>query len=272
MAKFISSISGLRICLWLLAFTFLLFSQASLFASNPDNVIKASQKLAPTASKISFDGFYIGFSGSYATQIEAAKCTSDWACGAWAFNSTTLQQPKGFYGALNLGYNYYLQNSFVIGAEVDFSNSYISETSSQYVYYTSNYYYYNSATTYSNISTARLRGGYLVDNSLFFISVGAAYADVTDTFSDTYPSGVVVNYPNGISTTKNAYIGYAIGGGIEYKFDEKWSVKFDYLRIGFPSNTVDIYGELRGTDENGDVFDNFKHDLDIFRVGLNYAF
>jgi outer membrane immunogenic protein len=44
---------------------------------------------------------------------------------------------------------------------------------------------------------------------------------------------------------KKYRLGYAIGGGWEYALDNKWSVKAEYLYLGFDNN-ITTTGNLNG--------------------------
>ena len=58
--------------------------------------------------------------------------------------------------------------------------------------------------------------------------------------------------------------GWTVGGGVEYAFADHWTAKAEYLHVSFLDRTV--------TDvTTGYVFD-FKDQLDIGRVGINYKF
>ena len=224
------------------------------------------------AQREEFRGFYIGALSNYTYQENHSECSTSGDCYAWDFSSTTLQQPKGFFGAIQFGYNYRFQNNFLLGLEGDISNSNISDTTSEW----SSVYscYYNSSTSYEKLSTARVRGGYILNNNLIYGTIGVGYSEISDVFSSTDSSG---NYMNGASVgliSKNYNsVGMALGGGLEHAFNKNWSIKIDYVKIMFGAKSVDITVPVRGGGTpDGWIYDNFKHDLSVIRIGVNYSF
>ena len=63
------------------------------------------------------------------------------------------------------------------------------------------------------------------------------------------------------STTQT---GYAVGGGIEYKFTPAWSLKAEYQYINLGSETL--------TDNLGNATNPLDTNFQTARVGLNYRF
>lgn len=248
-------------------------------ASAKEQVLKTKQNTSNNIQSTSaireinlFNGFFVGVSGNFASQIEASVCSTASACYGWDFSSINFQQPRGYFGTIDIGYNYRIQDSFLLGLEANISKSSFSDEKSQWS--SVNSCYYNSSTEYNNLSTATLKMGYILGSILFYARTGIGLSDISDTFSSTYASGAYVNGESvGYLNSRNSSIGYAIGGGVEYAFNKNWSIKADYIKINFPTNTVDITIPVRGGGTaDGWIYDIFKHDLNVVRVGINYNF
>ena len=218
-----------------------------------------------------FKGVYFGISGNYASQTDTSTCYPTYDCNAWNFNLTSLQKPQGYFGSFDVGYNYRFQNNILIGIEANISNSNVSDETSQW----SSVYsaYYNSSTNYYNLSTANFKIGYVIEKNLIYAKGGIGFSEISDTFTKTYSSGAIVNSPSGYLNNTSNKIGYAVGGGVEHAFNQNWSTKIEYIKIHFPTNTVDITIPLvGGGTASGYIFDIFRHDVDIIKIGINYSF
>jgi outer membrane immunogenic protein len=76
--------------------------------------------------------------------------------------------------------------------------------------------------------TARL--GYAVDRSLIYLKGGLAIARIETGVLDVTPA------PTLDTMSHKWRAGYAVGGGWEYAFDAKWSLKAEYLYLGIENN------------------------------------
>jgi len=123
-------------------------------------------------------------------------------------------------------------------------------------------------------STLRARLGVTPEPTwLLYVTGGLAIGE-TDYSNSTSSTSTLTSTATGavLSTTAGAAtsfsesqtrVGYSVGGGVEKMFNNKWSVKAEYLYIDFGSHTF-----LSGTgfDTNVRLRDN------IFRIGVNYHF
>lgn len=159
------------------------------------------------------------------------------------------------------GYNYQFAPNWVIGYEGE--TGYIGTKGSS-----------GYAGSPASIATTRAEGiysvwaarfGYAFDRSLIYVKGGAALVD--------FETGVSNGTPGfHIDTMQNKYrLGYAIGGGWEYAFDNKWSVKAEYLYLGFDNN-ITTTGNLNGNG-GAQVFTTTSlPGIHTAKVGLNYKF
>ena len=109
------------------------------------------------------------------------------------------------------------------------------------------------------IATERLRLGYATGPVLLYITGGGAFAGVTNKDIAPAPIASISMY--------NRYFGYALGGGVEWRFAPSWTVKAEYLyanlgtRKFFPAAPAAFVQLQRAS-----VVDN------IARIGVNYYF
>jgi outer membrane immunogenic protein len=101
------------------------------------------------------------------------------------------------------------------------------------------------------------RFGFAVDRSLFYAKGGFAFWDGTANVDNTNDGG-------GIANAKE-FMGWTIGGGLEYAFAPHWSAKVEYLHFDFGTQTATLtnFGNFR-----------YTHDLtaDSVTVGINFHF
>ena len=164
-------------------------------------------------------------------------------------------------GGYTSGYNYQFAPNWVIGYEGE--TGYIGVKGS------SNYL--RSATS---IATTRAEGlysvwaarfGYAFDRSLIYVKGGAALVN----FETGVSNGTAGTH---IDTMQRKYrLGYAIGGGWEYALDNKWSVKAEYLYLGFDNN-ITTMGNLNGNTGTQVFTTTSLPGIHTAKVGLNYKF
>lgn len=158
-----------------------------------------------------------------------------------------LGSSNGFTGGFQVGYNYQFANNVVLGVEADFDWSDIG-TSSLLVGGP-----VGGAVVSQNVDyfgTIRARLGYAVDRFLPYITGGAAWAKVN------YTDPFALNYDN----TK---WGWTVGAGVEYAITNNWTVKAEYLYLGFNDSTTNY--------PFGDVM-TVSSDIQTARLGVNYKF
>jgi outer membrane immunogenic protein len=131
---------------------------------------------------------------------------------------------KGVVGGVQGGWNVQTGN-IVVGVEFDFSGTGIKGSVTD----TSNGYKATSKIEW--LTTGRVRLGVAFDRALLFATGGIAAAEVEGKLNDFYPAGTV-------TTTSNAtYIGWTVGGGLEFAIAQNWTVRGEYLFMDFGSRT-----------------------------------
>ena len=193
---------------------------------------KAPSPLAPEPV-YTWTGLYIGANAGYGW---ATTSSSD----SGGSGSNDL---NGFVGGGQIGYNWQAGN-LVLGVEGDFQGS--AQKRSDTVL---------GVTVDQKIpwfATARGRIGYAADSLLIYATGGAAWVNYK--VSGTY-LGVTVSD----DASKTAW---TVGGGVEWMFAPKWSVKAEYLYMDTGDRTVTLFG----VPFSGRAKDN------VVRVGANFHF
>jgi outer membrane immunogenic protein len=109
------------------------------------------------------------------------------------------------------------------------------------------------------LDTLRVRLGFAVDRTLFYVTGGGAFAAIRD--SSYNIAGAFVSQTNNVA-------GWTAGGGVEYMLPfRNWSAKAEYLYVGFPSRTNNYPAQNPAF-----VITKTQFTENIFRLGLNYKF
>ena len=112
----------------------------------------------------------------------------------------------------------------------------------------------NIASNISAVGTARARVGVAMNNSLFYVTGGAAFvkSSANGTSIAGLPCGTLGVLPNCAASAWRP--GIAAGVGMEYGFTPNWSLKGEYL-----------YTKMIGTGVS-------TNELNMMRAGINYRF
>lgn len=140
-------------------------------------------KAPPPAPVFNWTGFYVG------AHIGYGWGETDWS---------TVIEPSGVFGGLQLGYNWQFNPNWVVGVETDISATDINDAFPQHFDY---------------VGTLRGRIGYTWDRTMLYATGGLAYAEA------------------GIGGFHHTHIGWTIGAGLEWAFAPNWSAKAEYLYI-----------------------------------------
>jgi outer membrane immunogenic protein len=180
-----------------------------------------------------WSGFYVGVNAGYG-----------WANFDNNFGSDKM---KGFVGGGQLGYNWQL-GSFVLGVEGDMQYSAQKRTETAVI----------GGTTFTGeekvpwFGTARGRLGYAFDTVMIYGTGGAAWSNFKASVS-------ALGLTASTDTTK---MGWTAGGGVEWMFLPRWSVKAEYLYIDSGTTSLTV----AGVTGSGKLKDN------VARLGVNYHF
>ncbi len=108
---------------------------------------------------------------------------------------------------------------------------------------------------------AAARAGVVLDRALIYGKAGVAFAKIENTGGDLI-NGVTIN-PHDVTDLDKTHIGWAAGTGIEYGLSSSWSVKLEYLYMGF--------GKDSSTNLDHDTFTH-RSSVQMIKAGLNWRF
>jgi outer membrane immunogenic protein len=226
----------------------------SAFAADLPSRKEAPVYVAPVPV-FSWTGFYVGadIGGSFGS----TSLHSD-----WGWNSHSLQT-SGVMGGGYVGYNYQMNQNFVLGIEGDFQGT-GAEKSWSWVG--------SNINGDANIYTAKVQANWLAsingrlgvayDRALFYAIGGAAWAQGSTSISGAAPSGLFIG-----SVSRNTDLsGFDVGAGVEYAFTPNWVGRVEYRYYDFGSynivpNWAAGYDPIRPTTS-----------INTVRVGLAYLF
>jgi outer membrane immunogenic protein len=219
--------------------------------------LPAAYKAAPPPPTCAqFGGFYVGANIGYAqyksTHNDLDSYIEDGSFGAVG---------NGAAGGVQGGYNWQSRCT-VYGFEADYSwaqlkaNSVISPsdpTETQWF-----------KTKVDGFGTFRARGGIVVDQTLLYLTAGAAYARVkTDIFKFESDDGQ--NERNFFSDNR---WGYAVGAGLEHAVANNWTVKAEALYMGFGDRTNSFFSPA----ETSNIQFKSVDSVFVARIGANWRF
>ena len=205
-------------------------------------------KLPVAAPTWSWTGFYIGANvGGVGAQTNISS--PDY----FEPGSSLHSNPTGVIGGLEAGYNWQY-NNLVLGLEGDISGASISRSVDASTLGFTGDTFVGDLTA---LGTVRGRLGWAFDRLLIYGTGGAAFADLKDQYFS----------PDFSFTVKTSTAtGWTAGGGVEYAFAGNWTVKAEYLHVGFSNRSAT-------SPQIGLPYTfAFKDSLDIGRVGINYKF
>jgi len=151
----------------------------------------------------------------------------------WGTVANNPSKPSGLAGGLTVGYNW--QNgAWVFGLEADIQASGADDTFAPWKF--SNPWF----------GTVRGRGGYALNNVLFYGTLGLSYGALR---AETF----------GLSESHTS-IGWTAGVGAEFGFAPNWSAKIEYLYVDLSRSNFVVTGASHG------------YSFGAVRAGVNYRF
>jgi outer membrane immunogenic protein len=194
----------------------------------------------------------------------------------------------GVYGG-QLGYNWQL-NNWVLGVEGDFDGAAMSGR--QQIEFPTMRFPGRGITDLFSVNDrinwlASIRGriGVLWGPGLLYVTGGAAWEEVKRSPFAHDPSGVVgaAGEPGAIETSANftsTRSGFVVGGGYEWLFAPRWTVRGEYLFYDFGNSDNDVLtfpiaqcgSGPTPTDRCNIPVTTGKNFVNVVRFGLNYRF
>jgi outer membrane immunogenic protein len=255
----------------LLAAIAAVFSQAALAADLPR---KAPAPVVPPAPIYNWSGFYVGLNagwvGSTSNDISnSATLALAGPLAAGSIPGTVDLGYDGFIGGGQIGYNWQA-GTWLYGLEADiqWSNADANTTIGPIT----RPGFVPITTAYSRsldwLGTFRGRVGYLVmPQFLFYATGGLAYGRTK--LGNAFICPACAPATTTFSDTSDTRAGWTVGGGVEWMFIPRWSLKAEYLYVdlGDISTTIGAFGPPPS------LLTSTVHDrLNIVRAGVNYHF
>ena len=214
---------------------------------------------APLPAAYNWTGLYVGGHIGGAWIDETASFAGTSLIATSTIGREYQLNHQGFLGGVQLGYNYQIQN-WVLGVQGDFSWTDANTSTTSIGNVVAATEVLTSKT--KSIATVTGRFGYALNNWLFFVKGGGAWADMEYGGSASFPPVTTV-YEN----TSKTRSGWTVGGGIEWGIWDKWSaqLEYDYLDFGTDRITANAIG-------GGVVSFDAKTNVSVAKLALNYRF
>jgi outer membrane immunogenic protein len=232
---------------------------------------------APVAVAVyNWTGLYLGANAGVSAGVAPLTQTSTFIPFPPDINNQSTHSAFGAVGGLQAGYNRQF-GRVVWGIEGDIQLSGQRSDPScltfcDFNFQTPNAVQFDSvAQRIPWFATLRGRIGYAAGPTLFYLTAGAAFADIKTTYSTTELATF-----NG--TISDRRVGFAVGGGIEAAVFGNWTAKIEYLYLDFGPTNPDFrysapgggFGPPGPIPLLSQVFGNVSDH--ILRAGLNYRF
>jgi outer membrane immunogenic protein len=171
---------------------------------------------------------------------------------------------SGVTGGVEGGCNYQVSPWFVFGVEADWQSTALSNTFSGVAVVPAASLPFTQTFSSHWLSTIRARAGYSAGPWLFYVTGGAAFANVSRSDTVTFP-GATINASE--STTAS---GWTLGAGVEWAMAFNWIVRAEYLFVDLPSTTYTAVSPVVPlnfvTATHGDLHES------VARVAVSYKF
>jgi outer membrane immunogenic protein len=268
-------------------------------ASAADLPRKAPAFTPPPPPVYSWTGFYIGanIGGGWGSRdvdyLPNDPATASFsAIPGFGLPPSVSFRSSGVIGGLQLGYNWQFNRNWLVGLETDFDWSGIKGSGSSAALISGIVPYSTSADERIQwFGTLRARLGYLpVENLLAYVTGGFAYGRVdrnSSYFNNSNNVFIGNGAPSPVSFQCNPFstcftgssndvaTGWTLGGGLEYAFWQKWTIKVEYLYVSLSSKSFAEFasGVFNLGDAPASYNANFNRtNFNVARVGVNYRF
>jgi high affinity Mn2+ porin len=196
-------------------------------------------------------GFYFG--GHVGYMFGSANATLGDPTGVTSAGGVTGY--GAFFGGVQAGYEHYFASRLMLGIELD-----ASFPSTQDLAQVLSYRATGTGTANEQLewlASLRGRAGYAMGPWTPFVTGGIAWAS-------TRYSRVDLTTGNEDANPSNIRLGYVVGGGLDYRLDQRWSARAEYLYTNLGLTGFAFASAPARYDS--------QYDLHRFRVGLNYKF
>jgi outer membrane immunogenic protein len=242
------------------------FAVPALAADLPARMaVKAPPAPLPVAT---WTGFYAGANIGYGSGVSSTSTSSVLSSPGGPFiNGGSDIAVTGAVGGFQLGYNWQIDPSWLIGVEGDF------QWAGQRGSFNTTDLVADSINVESKLdwfATVRGRFGVITGNTLWYVTGG--WAEGRRELNVT--SALVAPILSGALSTTADKSGWVAGGGVETKlWNSNWSAKLEYLHLdlGEISSAYPLTANGAAVPNSSTATSSHFHD-EIVRVGVNYKF
>jgi outer membrane immunogenic protein len=229
----------------------------------------ASAALADGRPKrTAWTGLYIGFNGGHAWSVGDTVDIDETQAGALFFSGSfgTLR-PAGAFGGYQYGGNTQV-GGIVIGFESDLQLSDIADDASATLPYLTGTMTVTSRKTIQVFGTGRLRAGVLAgERTLLYATGGIAWGRVKHSIAMSDSFGFVAT-----DSRTRSPAGYVVGGGVEYVYSPRFTVKLEYQYINLGSEEYRATETFGGAPTAFAISTRNETEFHTLRFGLNYKY
>jgi outer membrane immunogenic protein len=218
---------------------------------------------APAVVPFTWTGSYIGgFVGGASAAKDVSTTDPIFPAVGGVFNGvapTSYRLGSSVIAGFTGGYNWQFAPHWVVGYESE--TGYLRMRGSAVMSPANDTVAFTNYGNWYSAYTARF--GYAFDRSLIYAKGGVALTRIETGVVDT--TGVTLD-----TSARKWKAGYAVGGGLEYAIDSKWSLKAEYLYLGFGKN-FDTTGTIPTNPGAGTGFSTTSlSGIHTAKIGLNY--
>jgi outer membrane immunogenic protein len=233
----------------------------------------------PAAPSCIWCGWYIGLNvgGAWDASTSASFSPATPATVIFFANNefpTSLSpNPKGVIGGGQIGYNWQVAPSFVLGFEADFQGSGYKGTATATPVPTLFVPFTTSVEQHSNwFGTVRARAGFVANPNLLIYGTGGLAYGQTEVSFNTFPTGFVCGpgFTCAAASSTSTKAGWTAGGGFEWMIAPHWSVKGEYLYVDLGTQSATSATTTAGPAFGFTASARFREN--IARGGVNWHF
>lgn len=229
--------------------------------------VKAAHYARPGCAQ--FGGWYVGgnvgwgvYDTAFSDRDGLSKTLDD------GLTSNVNARNNGFVGGAQGGYNWQ-SGCTVLGIETDWSWSALKTSELNLDGDQPTADTLNVENKLRWFGTTRARAGVVVDNLLLYVTGGVAYANFKRNFTYFQDGPAHAN----VFSSDSTKIGWTAGAGAEWAFANNWTLRGEFLYMGFEQDRVTAAGDGNGIGAAGV---NYRLDSQdsvwVSRIGLNYRF
>lgn len=210
--------------------------------------------------RFNWTGAYIGVHGGKSFNAEMDPKLADPPAGP------PTQFPDGWFGGVQLAYDWHLPSRIVLGAIVDASFADMEDVQPD-----GNFI--KQSSKIDAFGTARVRLGYAEGRVLPYLTAGLAWAKLQ--YGESCPEGAQFGFCRpaaaGPYNNKDTHLalGWTVGGGLRIAVTNQWIIGAEYLHFDMGSDTFELGFSSTGRKVTDKPIDT---QFDIFRVSLDYKF